>query len=107
MHNWVKVNREGRLLRAGAKRVSPEQIKSARMRAELSREDVARQPGEADGVFREGAPEMKYARIERNRWPVSVACAVLGVSPSLRTINVFARRDADAAAATMRCWFVS
>ena len=34
-------------------------------------------------VLREGAG-VKHAWIERNRkrWPVSVACAVLGVSPS-------------------------
>nr|AAS83411.1 putative transposase OCP [uncultured Ralstonia sp.] len=46
-------------------------------------QDGARHPGKSDGVLREGAG-VKYAWIERNRkrWPVSVACAVLGVSPS-------------------------
>jgi transposase len=37
LYNWVKADREGKLLGAGAKPVSPEQMELARLRAEVSR----------------------------------------------------------------------
>jgi transposase len=37
LHNWVKADREGKLVGAGAKPVSPEQMELARLRAEVSR----------------------------------------------------------------------
>jgi transposase len=37
LHNWVKADREGKLVGAGAKPVSPEQVELARLRAEVAR----------------------------------------------------------------------
>lgn len=37
LHNWVKADKGGRLVGAGAKPVSPEQMEIARLRAELAR----------------------------------------------------------------------
>src|ERR1700722_14777422 len=37
LHNWVKADREGKLVGAGAKPVSPEQMELARWRGEVSR----------------------------------------------------------------------
>jgi transposase len=37
LHNWVKADREGKLVGVGAKPVSPEQMELARLRAEVAR----------------------------------------------------------------------
>jgi transposase len=37
LHNWVKADREGRLVGADSKPVSPEQMEIARLRAENAR----------------------------------------------------------------------
>jgi transposase len=37
LHNWLKATREGKLVGAGAKPVSPERMELARLRAEVSR----------------------------------------------------------------------
>lgn len=37
LHNWVKADRAGKLVGAGAKPVSPEQMELARLRAEVAR----------------------------------------------------------------------
>ena len=37
LHNWVKADREGKLVGAGAKPVSAEQMELARLRAEVAR----------------------------------------------------------------------
>ena len=42
LHNWVKADREGRLIGAGAKPVSAEQMEIARLRAELARVKMER-----------------------------------------------------------------
>ncbi len=84
LHNWIKAEREGRLGGADSRPVSPKQMEIARLRAELARVKMERDIlGKSDRVLREVAG-MKYAWIERNRrhWPISLACEVLGVSPS-------------------------
>lgn len=84
IHNWVKAEREGRLGGADMKPVSPEQMELARLRAEVARpKDGARHSKKGSGVLRKGI-DVKYAFIERNRhrWPVSVLCEVLEISPS-------------------------
>ncbi|MGA2553110.1 MAG: IS3 family transposase, partial [Burkholderiaceae bacterium] len=84
LHNWIKADREGRLAGPGTRPVSPEQMEIARLRAENARLKMERDIlGKSDGVLRERT-FVKYAWIERNRriWPVSLACDVLGVSPS-------------------------
>ncbi len=42
LHNWVKADKDGRLVGAGAKPVSPEQMEIARLRAELARVKMER-----------------------------------------------------------------
>jgi len=42
LHNWVRADRDGRLLGAGSKPVSPEQMEIARLRAELARVKMER-----------------------------------------------------------------
>ena len=42
LSNWVKADREGRLIGAGSKPVSPEQMEIARLRAELARVKMER-----------------------------------------------------------------
>ena len=42
LHNWVKADKDGRLVGAGAKLVSPEQMEIARLRAELARVKMER-----------------------------------------------------------------
>ncbi|WP_197339992.1 IS3 family transposase [Ralstonia solanacearum] len=84
IYNWVKADREGRLSGADTKPVSPEQMELARLRAEVSRLKMERDiPKKGSGVLREGI-DVKYAFIERSRhrWPVSMLCEVLEVSPS-------------------------
>ncbi|QHB54566.1 IS3 family transposase [Ralstonia solanacearum] len=84
IYNWVKADREGRLSGADSKPVSPEQMELARLRAEVARLKMERDiPKKGSGVLREGI-DVKYAFIERSRhrWPVSMLCEVLEVSPS-------------------------
>ena len=84
LHNWVKLDRNGQLNGAGSKPVSPEQMETARLRAELARVKMERDIlGKSDGVLRKGAG-VKYAWIKRHRtvWPVSLTCEVLRVSAS-------------------------
>lgn len=51
-HNWVKADREGRLIGAGRKPVSPEQMEIARLRAELARVKMERYiQGKATAYF--------------------------------------------------------
>ncbi len=42
LHNWIKAAKEGRLVGAGTKPVSPEQMEIARLRAELARVKMER-----------------------------------------------------------------
>jgi transposase len=42
LHNWVKADKDGRLVGAGARPVSPEQMEIARLRAELARVKMER-----------------------------------------------------------------
>lgn len=42
LHNWIKADREGRLIGAGTKPVSAEQMEIARLRAELARVKMER-----------------------------------------------------------------
>ena len=42
LHNWVKLDRDGRLQGAGTKPVSAEQMEIARLRAELARVKMER-----------------------------------------------------------------
>ena len=53
--NWIKADREGRLLGAGTKPVSPEQMEIARLRAELARVKMEREIlGKATAYFAKG-----------------------------------------------------
>ena len=42
LHNWIKADKDGRLVGAGSKPVSPEQMEIARLRAELARVKMER-----------------------------------------------------------------
>ncbi len=42
LHNWIKADKSGLLVGAGAKPVSPEQMEIARLRAELARVKMER-----------------------------------------------------------------
>jgi transposase len=42
LHNWIRVEQQGRLGGAGSKSVSPEQMEMARLRAELARVKMER-----------------------------------------------------------------
>ena len=42
LHNWIRADKEGRLMGAGTKPVSPEQMEIARLRAELARVKMER-----------------------------------------------------------------
>lgn len=83
LHNWVKADRERNLVGAGAKPVSPEKMELARLRAKVSRLkmelDITKKSG---GVLREGI-DVKCAFVDRNRhrWPVSMLCEALEISP--------------------------
>ena len=110
LHNWIRADKDGRLMGAGTQAGEPraDGDRAAARRAG-AREDGARHSGKSDGVLREGAG-VKYAWIERHRqhWPVSLACEVLGVSPSgyhEHKVRVGASRGATSA--TTRCWCTS
>lgn len=42
LHNWIKADKDGRMVGAGTKPVSPEQMEIARLRAELARVKMER-----------------------------------------------------------------
>jgi len=42
LHNWIMADKDGRLMGAGTKPVSPEQMEIARLRAELARVTMER-----------------------------------------------------------------
>ena len=42
LHNWIKADKDGRLVGAGSKPVSPEQMEIARLRTELARVKMER-----------------------------------------------------------------
>ena len=55
LHNWVKADREGRLVGADSKPVSPEQMEIARLRAENARLKMERDIlGKATAYFAKG-----------------------------------------------------
>src|SRR5471032_1228075 len=83
LYNWVKADREGKLVGAGTKTVSPEDGTGAVACGSGSPEDGARYFKKSRSVLREGV-DVKCAFIDRNRhhWPVSVLCEALEVSPS-------------------------
>ena len=52
LHNWIKADRQGRLIGAGSKPVSAEQMEIARLRAELARVKMEREIlGKATAYF--------------------------------------------------------
>ena len=84
LSNWVRASEKGVLQGAGDKPVSAEQMELARLGAELARVKMERDIlKKCDGVLCK-AISVKYAWIasHKARWPVSVACEVLGVSTS-------------------------
>ncbi|WP_442763450.1 IS3 family transposase [Malikia spinosa] len=84
LRNWVKAADAGKLVGAGAKPVTPEQMELSRLRAENARLKMHVEIfKKSDGVLCEGCA-VKYAWIDtqRREYPLPTLCEVLAVSVS-------------------------
>ncbi|WP_376777289.1 IS3 family transposase [Paraburkholderia youngii] len=82
--NWVQADRKGTLVGPGTKPVTEEQMELARLRAENARLKMERDILKKAGSVLCERIAVKYAFIEREhkRWPASLLCELLEVSPS-------------------------
>ena len=84
LHNWIRADKDGRLMGAGTKPVSPEQMEIARLRAELARVKMERDIGKLPS--RHAAPHVHRNKqcLHFDRARSEAACFLEALTPLVK-----------------------